>query len=168
MEFSIEYFFMLSPQAADAQKIIDCLCRGIKVREAYAPCVRAFCISMHNISPRAYVFLRKKFNNHSPNPSTIRQWYRNSCLDATSGIGQHSLLALEQKAKEMKENDEQLVVSLVLDEIAIQRSLMWCRATNKFIGLIDYGTPKQKEDFDLATHVIVFMACGINSNSSNQ
>lgn len=118
---------------------------------------------MHNMSPRAYRYLRERFQKHLPHPQTIRQWFRYSDLDAESGIGKHSLQALLKKAKEMKENGEQLVISLVFDEMAIQRCIMWCRAQNKFIGLIDCGTPKYKEDFDLAKNAIVFMACGINA-----
>lgn len=70
--------------------------------------------------------------------------------------------ALEQKATELNENGSQLVVSLVMDEVAIQRNMMYCRATNRFIGLIDCGKPKEKEDFHLAKNVIVFMAVGVN------
>lgn len=120
-------------------------------------------MSMLNCGPRAYRYLRKTFKNHLPHPQTIRQWYRNSNIDGKSGIGQHSLAALKQKTEEMKENGEQLVVSLVFDEVAIQRNMMWCRSSNRFIGLIDRGTPKHQEEFNLATNVIVFMVCGINS-----
>lgn len=148
---------------AEAEEIINCLCRGIKARESYSPTVRSFCMSMHNMSPRAYRYLREKFRNHLPHPQTIRQWYRNNNLDAEPGISKHSLEALQKKAGEMKENDEQLVVSLVFDEMYIQRYIMWCRSTNRFIGLISRGTTKEKEEFDLATNAIVFMACGVNA-----
>lgn len=115
------------------------------------------------MKPRAYRYVREKFHNHLPHPQTIRQWYRNSDLDAEPGISKHSLEVLQKKAREMKENNEQLVVSLVFDEMYIQRYIMWCRSTNRFIGLISRGTPKQKEEFDLATNAIVFMACGVNA-----
>lgn len=120
-------------------------------------------MSVHNMSPRTYRYIREKFSKHLPHPQTIRQWYRNSNLDARSGIGQHSLEALRKKAVQMKEDDEQLIVSLSFDEMNIQSNLMWCRATNKYIGLIDIGTPKTKEEFDLAKDAIVFMASGVNA-----
>lgn len=90
-------------------------------------------------------------------------WYRNCNLDSESGIGKHSLEALKKKAEDMKKNDEQLVVSLSFDEMAIRRNLMWCRTSNRFIGLIDRGKGKDNEDFKLATNSIVFMVCGINT-----
>lgn len=122
------------------QDVVDCLCKGMKPRESYPPSVRAFCMSVHYLSPKAYEFLRAKFGNHLPHPQTIRQWYRNSSLDASSGIGKHALDALQAKNEEMvSKQGKQLLISLVFDEMSIQRNLIYCRATNKFIGLIDKG-----------------------------
>lgn len=64
----------------------------------------------------------------------------------------------------MHEKEEQLVISLVFDEMDIQRTMSWCRASNKFIGLIDYGTPNINDEFTLGKSVIVFMACGLNAH----
>lgn len=144
-------------------EVIDCLCRGIRGRESYPPSVRAFCMSLHYISPRAYEYMREKFAKHIPHAQTIRQWYRNSNLDASPGIGMHALDALEDKAKTMRENNQQLVISLIFDEMAIQKNMSWCRATNKFIGLANYGTPNENDEFTLAKDAIVFMACGLNA-----
>lgn len=154
---------LVSFQNAEAQEILNCLFQGVKGKAPYPAIVRKFSISVHNISARAYRYIREKFCKHLPHPQTIRQWYRNSNLDAGSGIGKHSIDLLGKKAVQMQENDEQLVISLSFDEMNIKIFLMWCRATNKFIGLIDLGTPKVKEQFDLAKDVIVFMACGINA-----
>lgn len=106
--------------------------------------------------------MRDTFDKNLPHPSTIRQWYRNCDLDATSGFTQFSLGLIKQKAKEMEKNkNEQLLVSIVMDEMNIMRDMLWCRSTNKFIGTIDLGVPKTKEEFDLATNVIVVMAVGL-------
>lgn len=122
------------------REVVDCLCKGIKPKEPYPPSMRAFCMSVHYLSPRAYDYLRTKFGNHLPHPQTIRQWYRNSSLDSTSGIGKHALGALHTKNEEMmSKHKKQLIVSLVFDEMAIQRNLTYCRSTNRFIGLIDKG-----------------------------
>lgn len=81
--------------------VIDCLIHGIHFGEKYPPSVRAFCISLHSISPKAYVYVREKFGKHIPHPETIREWYRNSNLDASSGISQHSMNALEKMAQDI-------------------------------------------------------------------
>lgn len=148
----------------EMREVVECLCKGVKGRDSYPPSVRAFCMSLHYMSPRAYDYLRNKFGKHLPHCQTIRQWYRNSNLDAKSGIGTYALNALESKAKTVRENGEQLVVSVVFDEMHIQRNMSWCRAKNKFIGLIDYGTQNPDDEFTLAKDVIVFMACGINAH----
>lgn len=72
-------------------EVIDCLIHGIKPGQSYLPHMRAFCISLHGINPRAYDFVRAKFGKNMPHPETIREWYRNSNLDATSGISEISL-----------------------------------------------------------------------------
>lgn len=147
-------------QVFEMKEVVECLCHGLKNQGPYPPSVRAFCMSLHYTSPRAYEYLRQKFAKHLPHAQTIRQWYRNSNLDASSGIGMQSLDALEAKAKSM---DKQLIINLNFDEMNIQRNLTWCRATNKFIGLIDEGKPNEDEEFTLAKDVIVFMAVGINA-----
>lgn len=143
------------------REVIECLCEGVKGGKQYPPSVRAFCMSLHFTSVRAYEYLRSKFGQHLPHAQTIRQWYRNSNLDATPGISTQSLNAIETKAKSM---NVPLVISLNLDEVDILRNMIWCRATNQFIGLINYGTPNENEEFTLAKQVIVYMAVGINAN----
>lgn len=146
------------------REVVECLCKGVKGGDPYPPSVRAFCMSLHYTSPRAYEYLREKFGRHLPHAQTIRQWYRNSNLDAAPGISSQSLNALEVKAKSMQQDSIQLLVNLNFDEIAIQRNMTWCRATNKFIGLINYGTPSTDDEFTLAKDAIVFMAVGINAH----
>lgn len=149
----------------EMQEVVDCLCNGVKHRQSYPPSVRAFCMSVHYLSPRAYEFLRDKFRNHLPHQQTIRQWYRNSNLDTSSGIGKHAIDALRAKPEEMQSKfNKQLIISLVMDEISIQRNLTYCRATNRFIGVIDKGAEDENKEFTLANNVIVFMAVGINSH----
>lgn len=143
------------------REVLGCLCKGVKGGDKYPPSVRAFCLSLHYISPRAYEYVREKFAKHLPHVQTIRQWYRNSNLDAKSGINTHSLDALEALSKTM---DKPLVINLNFDEMNIHRGMTWCRATNKFVGLIDYGTHSPDDEFTLAKDVIVYMAVGVNSH----
>lgn len=127
--------------------------------------MRAFSMALHFLNPRSYRFLRNKFANNMPHPLTITQWYRYSDLDTMPGtVGKKALEAIKLKAKSMEENNEQLLVSLSFDEVAIQRNMVWCRKTNRFIGLIDYGKLEEDNEFTLAKNVIVFMACGLNAN----
>lgn len=158
MTFSFSFQF-------DTQEIINCLCKGIKSGESYPPPVRIFAMSLHYLSPRAYNYVRDKFHTNLPHEQTIRQWYRNSDLDASSGIAKNTLDGLQEYAENFKsKTNKQLLVSLIFDEMSIQRSLLWCRSTNKFIGQIDKGNLNENEEFTLASNVIVFMINGLNAD----
>lgn len=138
-------------------EILECLIHGIKPREKYPPRLRAFCISLHCISPKAYNFVREKFGKNIPHPETIREWYRQSNLDATSGISKLSMDALKNLADKMRKDGGQLVACLIMDEMSIQRNMTWCRSTNKFIGLVDCGTKDPNDDFTLAKNALVYI-----------
>lgn len=133
--------------------------------DKHSPSVRAFALSLHCTSPKAYDYVREKFGRNLPHPETIREWFRRSDLGGSSGISQHSLNALEKKSKEMEKQGQQLVVCLLMDEMAIKRHTSYCRATSDIIGLVDYGEVKNEndDDFILAENVIVFMICGVNT-----
>lgn len=145
-------------------EIVECLVKGIKPGEKYPPSVRNFCMSLNYASPLAYKFVREKFGKNIPHPGTIREWYRHSDLDNSPGIGEKSLDSLRKLAEEMHSKGNQLVISLLFDEMAILRNMAWCRAQNKFVGLVDCGTVEEGGEFTLANNVIVFMACGMNAN----
>lgn len=116
------------------------------------------------MSPKAYVYVRTKFGKNIPHPETMKVWYRKSDLNAEPGLSMKSLEALEILSKDMMQKyGKPLVISIVFDEMAILRNMAWCRATNKFIGLVDEGSTNEDGEFTLANNVIVFMACGVNA-----
>lgn len=144
-------------------EIINVLINGVKPREKYPPSVRAFCMSLNYLSPKAYTYFREKFGNNVPHPETMREWYRRSNLNGESGISLQSFDNIEQKAKKMREDGQQLVVTLMMDEMAIKQNMSWSRAKEEFIGLVDEGYDENSQkEFTLAMNVIVFMASGLN------
>lgn len=153
-----QQIYIYFSKAFEMNEVIDCLIHGISPGQKYPPHVRAFCISLHGISARAYDFVREKFGKNMPHPETIREWFRQSNLDASSGISSTSMDALENMAKKCKEKGHQLIVSLIMDEMSIQRNMTWCKSTNRFIGLVDCGTVDSEEDFTLATNALVLLS----------
>lgn len=145
---------------------MHCLCNGIRHRDQFSPTVRSFCMSMHFHSPRAYVFLREKFNKNLPHSETIRAWYRKSNIDAQPGIGSNSLRILNDKATEMSEKGKKLVCALIFDEMKVRRSVQWCHKLKRFVG---YNTRINREEDEegmekeLISEAIVFMLSGINT-----
>lgn len=139
--------------------ILQCLRDGVKSREKYTETVRAFCFRLHGLSPKAYKFVRNEFGNTLPHTSTIKSWYRNSNLDTEPGIHESSLMILERKACEMKENGQSLVCSLTFDEMSIRKHVQYCSKTKQCLGAVTYGSKK----CEIANNAIVFLVNGINS-----
>lgn len=150
----MNYDFFQDPAKME---IFTCLRDGIEKGGNYKENVRAFCLQLHFFSPRAYEFVRSQFNNNLPHYSTIKSWYRNSDLDADSGVNESSLRMLKAKAIEMTSKNRTAVFSLSFDEMAIRKHQQWCTKTNTFLGNVTYG-----DSSEVASNAIVFLAKGIN------
>lgn len=141
------------------EKILSCLAVGIKHRESYPDDVRNFCISLNNISPAGYRFLRSQFNNTIPTPCTLRAWHSNADVNAKPGILSQSLEMLKRKASEKSANGEKLIGGLLFDEVSIRKMLQW--ANNEMIGF-ECVPGLDNKNASIATQSIVFMFSGIN------
>lgn len=137
---------------------MECLSVGFGSGVSYTESVRQFCLKLHYYSPRAYEFVRSEFENHLPHLSTIKSWYRNCDLDSKSGISGKSLEILEKAALTMEKKNQQLIVSLSFDEMAIRKHQQWCNKTNQFYGSVTYGNSDE-----IATNAIVFFIKGVNT-----
>ena len=51
---------------------------------AYSPAMREFSLSLHNISPAAYRYVRRSLEFSLPHESTLRNWMSN--VDCTPGF----------------------------------------------------------------------------------
>lgn len=63
-------------QASFSPDIQQLLKRTHKKTNKYLPELRAFALTLHYYSPRAYNYVRAKFNNALPNQRTLREWYK--------------------------------------------------------------------------------------------
>lgn len=115
------------------------------------------------MSPRAYNYVRTKFNNNLPHTGTIRIWYANSSANGHPGISKETLETLTTLSDEHKAKDSSVYATLSLDEVYIKRHVQWSDAQKKFIGNITYGSiPQNAEYLPVANNAIVFMVNGIN------
>lgn len=135
---------------------------GINSKDGHPECVRSFCLSLDFYSPRAYKYVREKFNRNLPHKTTLRSWYRNCDIDASPGICYVALDILARASSKMHGEGKQLVCNLVFDEMAIHTNLQWSNSTQSFLGFITPIFDGNKEDLPLATNAIVFMVCGVN------
>lgn len=162
----MELLSCFSSQRDELGEIVHCLCNGIPHRKQYPPVIRSFCMSLHFHSPRAYVFLREKFNKNLPHIETLRSWYRNSNIDGEPGINSHSIRILNDKAAEMRNKGKQLLCALIFDEMSIHKSVEWCPKDKTFVGYDNLGDRRinnENREEVLVSQAIAYFVSGINT-----
>lgn len=92
---------------------------GVSYKIGYPEKVREFCITLHYYSPRAYEYVREKFNKNLPHSGTIRAWYANCNVDCRPGITAQCLDVIKERVAEKRRNGKQLIVSISFDEVNI-------------------------------------------------
>lgn len=128
----------------------------------YNETLRIFSITLHSLSPKGYAYVREKFKNNLPHPSTIRTWYANSS-NGEPGISKDSLENLKNLVDEYKLKNEEIYCTLAFDEMSMRRHVQWSDTQKKFIGHISYGSiPGDAEYLPVANNALVFMVNGIN------
>lgn len=145
-------------------EILECLKVGRKNSQTYSEVIRSFAITFHFYSPRAYKFVREKFNKHLPNETTIRKWYANCTYENEPGISKEGMRALASLAHDFKNEGKQLIVSIAFDEMSIRRLVQWSDAKKKFMGYITHG--KFDNDIPVARNALVFLLTAINADFS--
>lgn len=145
------------------EKLLDCLAFGRDER-TYSEDIRTFCLTLHYYSPRAYNYVRSKFNNHLPSITAIRNWY--ASVNASPGFENDALDILKKKANEFKDKfNRNLLCSLVADEMAIRTHAQWNANKMKFDGFVDMGDKLTNQGIlHLAKEALVFLVCGVEEN----
>lgn len=126
-----------------------------------SPELRSFALTLHFYSPTSYNYVRKTFNKCLPHPSTIRKWY--SVIDGSPGITAESINAIKMKVKEMKHNNLDLVLGIIMDEMSIREAIHF--NGQRLQGYINYGHKIQDSDaMPKATEALVFIVVALNSH----
>lgn len=62
-----------------------------KSKQKYSPALRAFALTLHYYSPKAYEYVRKTFDTCLPSTRTIRKWYEKTggTLDLLKNLFKH-------------------------------------------------------------------------------
>lgn len=135
---------------------------GISPKEGYPESVRTFCLTLQFLRPRAYEYVRDKFNKNLPHQSTIRSWYRNSNIDFSPGICNSALDLLTKVGQKMEADGTPLVCNVIFDEMAIRKHVQWCNSSQMFLGYASSLFNDSNDVPPLANNVIVYMVSGIN------
>lgn len=144
------------------EKILNCLTFG-RDQKSYPEEVRTFCLTTHYYSPRAYNYIRTKFENHLPARCTMRNWY--ASINSAPAFTSEAFEALKLKANEHHKNGKKLYVNLIFDEMSIRQHAQWNPNKLKFDGFIDMGLPATEEKpLPLAKDALVFLVSGANED----
>ncbi|XP_054256977.1 THAP domain-containing protein 6-like, partial [Macrosteles quadrilineatus] len=84
-----------------------------KMRKVYEDRLKAFAITLHFLSPKAYRFVRKTFDTALPHPRTLCRWY--STVDGEPGFSQEISRAL----KEYTNRNGETLCAFMLDSMSI-------------------------------------------------
>ena len=77
--------------------------------------LRSFSLTLKFYSAKAYNYVRNSFDLGLPHPTVLRSWY--SSIDGEPGFTQDALTALKAKVIAAKRDGQEVVCSLVLDEM---------------------------------------------------
>lgn len=127
----------------------------------YSENVRVFAMTMNFYSTAAYEYVRRTFGKHLPSISTIRRWYQS--VNGEPGISSESIQLLKFKVAEAKQNAKKILVSLVFDEMAIRRQIIWDNKSKRFLRYVDMGCRSEDSDNrEVATECLLFIVNSIN------
>ena len=133
-------------------------------KKSYDPDIRAFAMTLHYYSSRAYKYVREKFENCLPHPRTLQKWCQ--VVEIGPGFTQRAFEALEERcSKYLNDTGKELLCALSVDGMNIKKSLKYDRHRKKNIGFIDFGTElKDDDNLPLASEAMVFMIVAVNSS----
>lgn len=132
------------------------LSSGRTIKTKYTAGLKTFALTLHFYSPKAYEYVRQKFETCLPHTRTIKRWYMS--IDARPGFTRESLNALKAK---VNSTDYSIVCNLVIDEMSIRQHLEW--DGTQMHGYVDIGnTVKDGDYLPEAKEAIVFLVTAIN------
>ncbi|KAJ3655493.1 hypothetical protein Zmor_014623 [Zophobas morio] len=145
-------------QPDESGEIIRRFLRGPS-KAKYSPALRAFALTLHFFSAKAYNYIRQKFNKTLPHPRTLSKWYYT--IDGSPGFTEESKRALAAKVEETN-GKSQILCNLVMDEMAIKRKIEW--DGKKFTGYVNIGVELSSDELAEAKEALVFMLVALNGS----
>lgn len=122
-----------------------------------------FAFNLRYLSPRAYEYIRNKFDSNLPHSSTVRKWFAFSSSSSDGGFVNSALQSLRMLAEELAKENKIAKVSVSIDEVSIRQQIQYLHFKKRFSGFINFGTKHGDNDsLPVATHAIVIMVNGIN------
>lgn len=115
--------------------------------------LKKFALTLHFYSPKAYNYIREKFDLCLPHLNTLKTWYNK--VDCEPGFTSESFNTIKEMGKKSK-----LFVNLTFDEMSIREYTEW--VGNKHYGFVNFGNDMHGDDVEIAKEVLVFMVVAVN------
>lgn len=131
--------------------------KELPMPKQYSEEIRKFALTLHFYSPKAYDFIRTTYDSCLPHPRTLSRWYQT--VNAEPGFCQEAFKTLEAK---VKSGGKPIVCALVLDEMAIRKSLIWDPRNQKYHGRVNTGTEIDNDSLEVANQSLVFLINCVN------
>ncbi|GFO42646.1 THAP domain containing 9 [Plakobranchus ocellatus] len=131
-----------------------------KGQRSFHPSLKAFAITLQFYSTKAYNFVRDMFGLGLPAVSTLRGWFRS--VDGNVGFNASVMQSLENKVKEARKQGNEVLCSLMLDEMAIIKKIEF--DGKKTFGFVDIGSGVTDDGAPAATQALVFMVVCVNGS----
>ncbi|KAM7281981.1 hypothetical protein ISCGN_002139 [Ixodes scapularis] len=138
--------------SADIQQLLK---RTHEKTKKSPPELRAFALTLHYYSPRAYGYVRAKFNNALPNQRTLCEWYK--ALNGDPGFISESFEFIKNI---VQGRDEPLVATIMVDDMSIKKHVQL--VGNKVFGYVDLCMEMSGDSLPEASNACVFMLVALN------
>ena len=112
-----------------------------------------FAMTLKVYSAKAYKYVPESFDSGLPHPSVISSWY--NVMDGEPGFTKEAQTAFKAKVLAGRRDGQELVCSLMLDEMAICKHVQWGGKVGKYQGFVDLGT-KIDDSLPQATEALVW------------
>ncbi|CAK1588572.1 unnamed protein product [Parnassius mnemosyne] len=125
----------------------------------YSPELRAFSLTLHFYSPKAYNFVRQTFSTCLPATSTLRSWYQS--IDGKPGFTKEAIDTIKMKARESK---NKIYATIIFVEMAIKSGVEYHPQARRYYGHVSFGASLQTDCQDEAKEALVFLLVPINAS----
>jgi len=131
--------------------------KKVPLKKKYSPELRHFALTLHYYSPRAYMYVRSKFDTCLPHPKTLAKWYMS--INVEPGFHTEALKSIAERAKTVS---YPLFGALIFDEMAIRQHVEY--DGSKFSGYVDMGPNIECSEAQIAKEALVFVVNCINES----
>lgn len=130
---------------------------GKLVKKKYSQELRSFALTLNFYSTKAYKYVRDTFSTCLPSLSTLTKWYKT--INGRPGFTQEAFNALKARAESSK---EELLYTLVFDEMKIKRKVEYEPLSQRSFGFVDFGNQLDTDCNNECTEALVLLVVPIN------